>query len=95
PPPTAAEPAPGDYFRPSGRVILPRRERRLPAVPSCPPPSRSSDSGLPRLSLPVPPPDIVLPTPPPETGIGNTPPSLPPLPALPAITPPPTSPPVP
>jgi outer membrane protein TolC len=59
-------PAAEDYFHPSGRVILPKREpRSLPRTTPVPPSQGSSSSRSTRLSLPVPP-DTVLPTPPPE-----------------------------
>ncbi|MCS7271877.1 MAG: TolC family protein, partial [Gemmataceae bacterium] len=65
-PPT--EPTAEDYFRPSGRVILPRRERRLSQTPAAGVPTSVApgiETAPPRLSLPVPP-DVTLPTPPPD-----------------------------
>jgi len=90
---------PQDYFRPSGRVILPRRERRpvapAPGVtPSCPRPEEGErpHRSTPPLSLPVPPADTTLPTPPPDHAREAPIPSLPTLPTLnptPSPSPPP------
>jgi len=90
---------PQDYFRPSGRVILPRRERRpvapAPGVtPSCPRPEEGErpHRSMPPLSLPVPPADTTLPTPPPDYAREAPIPSLPTLPTLnptPSPSPPP------
>ncbi len=68
-----------EYFRPGGRVVLPRRERLRPAVPASPPvaapPPRATSSGslaaplsVPGPALPTPPPQAELPVPPPGEG---------------------------